>query len=125
MLAGAHSALAEHTGRTFSPRGPLGNLLKEIQPQFTEGEILHLLDKWEHELQNGGDQALLTEMMQESNVPTQEIPSRLAKISERTNEPGNYDALFVRYAIGEIIEAKVGRKQKKLYWKALVAGDVS
>lgn len=125
FLAGAHLGIAEQTGHAFTPRGPVGALLKQIQPEFTEGEVVYLLDKWEHELQNGGDQDLLTQIMQENNVPPQDIPLRLARIKGRTNEPKNYAAFFVRYAIGEIIESKVGRKEKKSYWKALLEGKIS
>jgi hypothetical protein len=63
--------------------------------------------------------------MQEDNVPPQDIPLRLARIKARMNEPDNYTAFLVRYAIGEIIEAKVGRKEKRSYWKAVLEGKIS
>ncbi len=125
FLAGAHAGIAEQTGQTFTPRGPVAALLKQIQPGFTEGEVTYLLDKWECELRNGGDQDLLTQIMQDNKVPPQDIPARLERIMKRMNEPENYNAFFIRYAIGETIEAKVGRKEKKSYWKALLEGKIS
>jgi len=99
--------------------------LKQIQPAFTEREITYLLDKWERELGNGGDLDLLTQIMQENKVPPGDIPAQLERIKKRMNEPENYNAFFVRYAIGETIEAKVGHKEKKSYWKALLEGKIS
>ena len=54
----------------------------------------------------------------------QDIPARLERIQKRMAEPKNFNAFFIRYAIGETIEAKVGRKQKKAYWKAVLEGKI-
>lgn len=125
MLAGAQAYIAEAAGQTLNPRGPVAALLKQIQPGITEDEITYLLDDWERELQNGVDPDLLTEIMQENKVPPQDIPARLERLQKLMAEPKNYNAFFVRCAIGDAIEAEAGREQKKAYWKAVLGGKIA
>ena len=54
-----------------------------------------------------------------------EVDRRLESVRTAIYDPDNYNGFFVRYAVGEIIGAKLGPSQKMHYWCALLRGEVS
>ena len=51
FLGAAHVRLADMAQTEFTPRKPLGVLLKEFQPDFTDEQIERMLDKWQSEFE--------------------------------------------------------------------------
>ena len=124
FLGGAHLEGARSAGVTFTPKNPFGILLKESHPELTDEEISYTLDKWEMEFKAGGDKELFADILSENSVSSQELTLRLEEMREGMLEPENYNGYFVRYAIGEIIDVKLGRDAKKKYWRAIISGKV-
>jgi hypothetical protein len=122
FLSGAHVAAADMAGEQFSPKKPLAVLLKEIQPAFTDDEISYLLEKWQHDFESFQNASLFGEIMRENGVSERELPVKVQALATAMAQGNNYNALFVRHAVGEIIESKVGSSQKKAYWRAVLSG---
>jgi hypothetical protein len=121
FLSGAHIAAADMAGEQFTPKKPLAVLLKEIQPAFTDDEISYLLEKWKNDFETFQNAPLFEEIMRENGVSEQELSMKVQALATILQD-NNYNALFVRHAVGEIIESKVGSSQKKAYWRAVLSG---
>lgn len=125
FLGGAHVRLADMAQTKFTPRKPLGVLLREFQPAFTDEQIERILDKWQSEFEDFDDADLFQQIFQESGIRSEDMSEKLNKLHTAMIDPQSYNSCFVRHAIGQIIHAKVGIEQKKQYWHALLFKKVS
>lgn len=125
FLGGAHVRLADMAQTKFTPRKPLGVLLREFQPAFTDEQIERILDKWQSEFEDFDDADLFQQIFQESGIRSEDMSEKLNKLHTTMIDPQSYNSCFVRHAIGQIIHAKVGIEQKKQYWHALLFKKVS
>ena len=125
FLGAAHVRLAELAQAEFHPRKPLGVLLKEFQPAYTEHDIERILARWQIEFETFADADLFQEIFQEAGTRSEDMSDKLMNFRAAMFDPKNYNSCFVRHAIGQIISAKAGIEQKKRYWKALLSQKVS
>lgn len=125
FLGAAHVRLAELAQAEFHPRKPLGVLLKEFQPVYSEQDIERILARWQIEFETFADADLFREIFQEAGTRSEDVSDKLMNFRAAMLDPRSYNACFVRHAIGQIISAKAGIDQKKRYWKALLSQKVS
>jgi hypothetical protein len=125
FLGPIHVRFADTAQTKFTPRKPLGVLLKEFQPDFTEEAIERILDNWQSEFENFDDALLFQQIFQEAGIRSEDLPGKLNNLRTSMIDSQNYNSCFVRHAIGQIIHAKAGNEQKKKYWQALLSGKVS
>ena len=125
FLGGAHVRLADMAQTKFTPRKPLGVLLKEFQPDFTDEQIERMLDKWQSEFETFDDADLFRKIFQEAGIGSEGVSEKINKLRTTMIDPQNYNSCFVRHVIGQIIHAKAGIEQKKQYWHALLFKKVS
>lgn len=122
FLSGAQIVVADQAGEQFTPKKPLAVLLKEIQPAFTDDEISYLLENWQRDFETFQNAALFVQIMRENGVSERELAAKIQALAATMRQGNNYNGFFVRHAIGEIIESKVGVSQKKSYWRAVLSG---
>lgn len=122
ILSGAHLAIADRTGEAFSPKKPLAVLLNEFEPGHTDEETQFALDKWELDFESGRTDELFVTLLRERGASADRAVAMSEELGKRMRHGDGRNGFFVRYVIGEVIEARLGVAQKKAYWRAILSG---
>lgn len=122
FVSGAHIHFADATGEAFSPINPMRAVLKAGWPNASDEETDGVLSEFKRRFDEF-DRPFFAELVHEV-LPNDDIESRLDLLRQEMFG-NNYNAMLVRYIIGEIIALQAGIDQKKKFWKAVLTNRIA
>jgi hypothetical protein len=117
FLSGVYGQYAKRTNTEYTPIGPLTKLLQEQYPGRSEKTMENLVLEWKKQFDGSKFLEFMTGISLEMGIHKGAIQGKEAAkiVLSIMLKPEHYNAFFVKYVIGQIIEEELGLEQKRLY----------